>query len=189
MQILASDNTPITTQAQTLTPKKATTPKEKGTPKKKSKSLTMVQILAEIKKANLSVDELAEIAREANKFKKLHSDYKAPTKAKHVKAKNTDLNKILNAVYGWNAALRETKKLIANGTIKPKTWIPKDKTYNVTQANFAIRNTKTIKPFLRNDMERSGKSLTPKMVINAIVKASTMDSTLFAKAQAIAKKK
>jgi len=125
------------------------------------------------------IADLKELRKQLNDVIKQHDDYEAPKpRASHLVAKDAAIEKILNEVMGFNAALRVAKKYIENSTISIAAMSKKKITDS--QVDWAMQEIKNVKLFMLKE-EQNLEAFTPKIIINALIRAGELKPTEYSK--------
>jgi len=125
------------------------------------------------------IADLKELRKQLNDVIKQHDDYEAPKpRASHLVAKDAAIEKILNEVMGFNAALRVAKKYINDGTISIAAMSAKGVTDS--QVTWTMKEIKRVKLFMLKE-EQNLQAFTPKIIINALIRAGELKPSEYSK--------
>lgn len=139
------------------------------------------QIKAAIENGGLTLEQIRELTKVANKAKKSHDDYQPHTPAQHTVAKRDAIKAILNQILGLNAARREALKLLKNGSIVLLDMVKPDEKeqFNQVQLDYVNKSLKRLTYFMP-EKARNSEAFTPKMILDAMISAATMSGPAFA---------
>lgn len=142
--------------------------------------LLIAEALKYIKENITNFDDLKKLRKELSETViQKHDEYEAPKpRASHLVAKDEAIEKILNEVMGFNAALRVAKKYINDGTISIAAMSAKGVTDS--QVTWTMKEIKRVKLFMLKE-EQNLQAFTPKIIINALIRAGELKPSEYSK--------